>query len=181
MASIINRLWHTAQTPTWALPTNKYIQYVSFWDPGFNKFWQELNIVPWIGEQTYTEMLFWQFSNIIIYLKIVGKIPDKHLNIWLFSNPGDKDQILGKSTGQICPIILYLFWTFCPGFRNNHTFKCWFAIFPTILTYMIMMENCQNNISVYGFSPIPGIEFILWSQDLRVKNIETKIIYLIFI
>ena len=24
------------------------------------------------------------------YVKIVGKIPDQHLNVWLFSNPGDK-------------------------------------------------------------------------------------------
>ena len=48
-------------------------------------------------------MLFWQFSNKIIYVKIVGKIPDHHLNVWLFSNPGDKVQILVESTGQICP------------------------------------------------------------------------------
>ena len=37
-------------------------------------------------------MLSWQFSNIIKYFKIVGKIPDQHLNVWLFSNPGDKVQ-----------------------------------------------------------------------------------------
>ena len=28
-------------------------------------------------------MLFWQFSNIIIYAKIVGKIPDQLLSVWL--------------------------------------------------------------------------------------------------
>ena len=88
------------------------------------KFQQELNFVPRIGEQPYTEMLFWQFSNIIIYVKIVGKIPDQHLNVWLFSNPGDKVQILVESTGQICPVVLHLFWTLSPGFENNHTFKC---------------------------------------------------------
>ena len=37
-------------------------------------------------------MLFWKFSKIIIYAKIVGKIPEHHLNVWLFSNPGDKVQ-----------------------------------------------------------------------------------------
>ena len=31
-------------------------------------------------------------NNIIIYVKIVGKIPDKHLDLWLFSNPGDRVQ-----------------------------------------------------------------------------------------
>ena len=31
--------------------------------------------------------------------------------------------------------------------------------FPTILTHMIMLENCENNISVYGFSSIQGTKF----------------------
>ena len=77
-----------------------------------------------MGEQPYTEILFWQFSNKIIYVKIVGNLPDQHLNVWLFSNPGDKVKILVESTGQICPIVLHPFWTFCPGFESNHTFKC---------------------------------------------------------
>ena len=54
-------------------------------------------------------MLFWQFSNIIIYVKIVGKILDQHLSVWLFTNPGEKVQILVESTGQICPVFLHLF------------------------------------------------------------------------
>jgi hypothetical protein len=53
-------------------------------------------------------MLFWQFSNIIIYVKIVGEIPDQYLGVWLFSNPGDKVQILVESTGQIFPVGLEL-------------------------------------------------------------------------
>ena len=40
--------------------------YVSLSDPGFIKFQQKFDFVPWIGEQPYTEILFWQFSNIII-------------------------------------------------------------------------------------------------------------------
>ena len=104
-------------------------------------------------------MLFWQFSNIIAYVKIVGKIPAQHLSVWLFSNPGDKVQILVESTGQIFLVVLHLFWTLSPGFENFHTFKYWSGIFPTILTYMIMLENCQNNILVYGFSPIQGTKY----------------------
>ena len=41
-------------------------------------------------------MLFWQLSNIIIYVKIVGKLPKQHLSVWLFSNPGDKILFLLK-------------------------------------------------------------------------------------
>ena len=95
----------------------------------------------------------------MIYVKIVGKIPDPLLSVWLFSNLGDKVQIVVESTGQVCPIVLSLFWTLSPGFENNHTFKCWSGIFPTILTYIIMLENCQNNISVYGCTPIKGTKF----------------------
>ena len=104
-------------------------------------------------------MLFWQFSNIIIYVKIVGEIPDQHLSERLFSNQGDKVQTIVKSIGQICPVVLHLFWTLSPGFENNHTLKCWSGIFPTILTYIIMLENCQNNISVYVCTPIQGTTF----------------------
>ena len=46
-----------------------------------------------------------------------------------------------------------------PGLKNNYTLKCCSGNFPTILTYMIVFENCQNNISVYGCSPILGTKF----------------------
>ena len=101
-------------------------------------------------------MLFWQFSIIIICVKIVGKIPDQYLSACVFSNPGDKVQILVESTGQIYPILLHLFWTLSPGFDKTYAFKFWSGIFPTIFIYMTMSENCQNNISVYGYSTIQG-------------------------
>ena len=101
-------------------------------------------------------MVFWQFSNLIIYVQIVVKIPDQHLNVCLFSNPGDKDQNRWRTTGQICPVLSTRLWTLSPGLDSNHTLKCWSGIFLTILTYMIMLENYQNNISVYGWSPIQG-------------------------
>jgi hypothetical protein len=53
-------------------------------------------------------MWFWQFSNIITYVMIVGKFTDQHLSVWVFSNPGDKVHILVESTGQICPVVLEL-------------------------------------------------------------------------
>ena len=96
-------------------------------------------------------MLFWQFFNIIICFKIVGKIPDQYLSVWLFSNPaGDNVQILVKSTGQICPVILHLFWTFIQ-------MLIWYI--SNNLDAYDYVENCKNNISVYGFSPIQGTTF----------------------
>ena len=79
--------------------------------------------------------------------------------VWLSSNPGDKVQKRYRTTGQICPVLLTRIWTLSPGLENNHTNKCWSGIFPTILTYIIMLENCQNNILVYGCSPIQGTQF----------------------
>ena len=54
------------------------------------------------------------------------------INIWVYGySPiqGDKVQILVKSTGQIFPVVLHLFWRVSPGFENTHTFKCWSGIF----------------------------------------------------
>ena len=45
-----------------------------------------------IGKQPFIEMLFGQFSNINIYVKIVGKMQDQHFNVYLMSNLGEKIQ-----------------------------------------------------------------------------------------
>ena len=122
---------------------------------------QSIFCFPWIGEQPYTEMLFWQFSNIIRYVKIVGNIPDQHLNVWLFSNPGDKVQNRWRTTGQICPVLSTRIWTWSPGLENNNTFKCWSGIFPTTLTYMIILENCQTPFQCMVVLQSRGQNFIL--------------------
>ena len=105
-----------------------------------------------IGEQPCTNMLFWQFSNILIYVKIVGKIPECKFN------PQSRGQG-PDSRFQICPVVFHLFWTVSPGFEKKPYFKFRFDIFPTVLTYIIMLENCQNSISVYSCSPIQGTKF----------------------
>ena len=45
---------------------------------------------------------------------MIGKIPDQHLSVWLFSNPGDKVQILFESMGQICPVVVHFFLDLVP-------------------------------------------------------------------
>ena len=67
---------------------------------------------------------------------------------------------------------------FSPGLENIVTLKCWSGILPWTLIYMMMLENCQTNISMYGCSPIQGEKImilveILWSQDLRVEHYTT--------
>ena len=91
------------------------------------------------------------------------KIRDQHLNVWLFQNPGDKIQKRWRTMRQICPVLSTRIWTLSPELENNQTLKSWSGIFPTILRYMIMLENCQNNISVYDCFPIQGTKFYSWN------------------
>ena len=67
-------------------------------------------------------MLFWQFSHIIIYIRVHGKMPDQQFKVWLFSNPGEKVLILVESRGQICPQLPkqhFNVWLFSnPGEKN---------------------------------------------------------------
>ena len=68
----------------------------------------------------------------------------------VFSNPREK--VLGPR-GQICPIGFLLVRTFFPGLENNNTFKWWSNNFPSTLMYAGLLENCQNNFSMYHCSP----------------------------
>ena len=54
-----------------------------------------------------------------MYMKIVEKIPDQHLNVWIFSNLEDKVQKRWKTTGQTCPVLSTRIWTVSPGLENT--------------------------------------------------------------
>ena len=62
--------------------------------PTFNK---NQDLVAWIGEQQYNEMLVRHLSNNSDICGYVGKLPEQHFDVWLFSNPGDKIHILVKN------------------------------------------------------------------------------------
>ena len=53
-------------------------------------FNNNLDLIPWIGEQPYTQMLIWYFSNNLDIYDYVGKLPEHNFSVWLFYNPGDK-------------------------------------------------------------------------------------------
>ena len=81
-------------------------------------------------------------------------MPVQHFNVLLFSNPGENVLKRWKTMGQICPLLLTRIRIFPPGLEDNYTLKCWSGNFPTSLIYVIKLENCQNNISMYRCSPI---------------------------
>ena len=53
-------------------------------------FYKNQDLVPWIGEQPNIKMLVLHFPNNPDICGHVGKFPEPHFNVWLFSNPGDK-------------------------------------------------------------------------------------------
>ena len=84
----------------------------------------------------------------------------------------DKVQILVESTEQICPVALHLFWILSPGFENNHTLKCWSGIFPTIVTYVIMLEKLpEQHFSLWlFFNPGDKMLFLLKFNEARISE-----------
>ena len=48
-----------------------------------------LDLVPWICEYPYIQMLIWYFSNNLDIYYYVRKLPKQNFSVWLFSNPGD--------------------------------------------------------------------------------------------
>ena len=64
--------------------------------PTFNK---NQDLVPWIVEQKYIKMLIWHFPN-NPDMRLCWKFPKQHLNVWLFSNPGDDILFLVNVTKQ---------------------------------------------------------------------------------
>ena len=122
------------------------------------KLFMNCKLVPRIGSQVYIDLLLRKFSNNTTYVscKIITKL---HFIESLFSNPGDKVLIFVESMGQICPIVFLLFRTLCPGMEKTNSLKYRFDNIATQLTYVLLLENCRNNNSMYSCSPIQGKSF----------------------
>ena len=127
-------------------------------------------------------MLFWQFSNIIIYVEIVGKIPDHHLNVWLFSNQGDKIQILVESMGQICPVVLHLFGP-CPLDLRIPLHSNVDLVFSNNLDiYDLVWKLPEQHFSVWLFcNPGNTIVFVLKFNEPRISEWNLPILHQIIL
>ena len=152
------------------------IACVALWDPGFIKFQQELKHCPLDWKTTIqwnVVLTIFQLNHICQGCwKIVG--PTFWCIIFLQSRgQGPKSR---KATGQICPLISTRIRTLSLGLENYNTMKCQYDNFPAILTYVVMLENCQNYFSMNVCSPIQGTMFSL--SNSRFNQIKT--IYLKF-
>ena len=91
-----------------------------------------------------------------MYINVVWKMLDQHVKVLLLSNAGDNVITRLKTKRQICFLFSTRIRTLSLGLENNEALKCCYSIFPTILTYVVMLQNSWNNISMYDCSPIQG-------------------------
>ena len=116
-------------------------------------------------------MLFWQFSNIIIYVKIVGKIQDQNLSVRFFSNQGDKVQILVEITEQNCQVVLHHFLP-CPlDLRITIHSNVDLVFFNDIDIYNYVGKLPEHHFSVWLFSnPGDKILFLLKFNEAGISE-----------
>ena len=69
---------------------------------------------------------------------------------------GEKVMKGRKTVGQICSIVFLAFQIFFPGLENNKTSQCDSESFPSIVTYILCLENCQSYILTHSCLPIVG-------------------------
>ena len=111
-------------------------------------------------------MLFRKFSNIRVYIRVYGKMPDQHFNISFITNPGNKvlkdEKLWDKNVPYFqlelgpCPLDwrTTIFWNVGPAFYHWpwYIWLCW--------------KNAKTTFLVK----------ILQSQVLRVKHIHSCIL-----
>ena len=73
------------------------------------------NLSPGFDNNHTLKCCLGKLSNIILYIRVYGKMPGQHFKESLFSNQGTKVQILVECKGHICPIVSHLFRTLSPG------------------------------------------------------------------
>ena len=92
-------------------------------------------------------MLFQQFSNITTYIRVVGKLWKQQF--WCIVVIQSRGQGLHScwKWGQICPLVVHLLKTLSSGLKKRkNTLKCFSNIYPTILIYMLTLENCRDKV-----------------------------------
>ena len=111
---------------------------------------------------------------------IVEKIPEYLLSVCLFSNPGDKVQILLEIMGQMCPVVLHLFWTLPPKLEKKPYIQMliwYFSNNHDIYDYVGKMS--EQHFSVWLFSN-PGDKtlFLLKFNEARISEWNKSVITL---
>ena len=113
-------------------------------------------------------MLFQQFSNFTKYVRIVGKLSNQHFNALLLSIPGEKVLILIEG-GRLINLKVFLLLGPFP--------LDWRIIMHRNVgrTYVVKLENSQNNISMYGCSPSQGkiyffLIFLLLFYEVKISE-----------
>ena len=129
---------------------------VALSDPGSIQFSYIMEQSPrnWKKTMRQSEVLIIVHAHNIDHY--VLKLLKLHFDASLVSNHGENVMKWWKTVGQICPIVFLAFKTFSSGLENNKTSKCDSESFPTMVTYILCVENCQSYILTHNCIPIPG-------------------------
>ena len=121
-------------------------------------------LVPWIGEQPYIQMLSQKFFNIATCIRDVAKNTKSIFQCTVFLQSRGQGLKWWKTKGQICPLLSNKIRTLSPGFEDNYRYiEMLNLYFYNIPIYMVMLENCRNNISMFWCAPIKGTTYF-WGE-----------------
>ena len=135
--------------------------FLTFWN-GFHGIRRKLCVKMW----------FWQFSTHKKYVTVRGKLAEQHFDDFFPTILVRRFENQGK---------LFAFQTFSSGLEKNKASKCGSESFPRTVTYILCVENCQNQILTHSCLPISGRPFqnvkkTSWTQDLRVKHMYKAVL-----
>ena len=131
---------------TWYMGFHNCV-YVTVWDPGSMKLWSFLEPSPC----NWGTMIQSSINN--MYFIVYGRLCFLYFIVPLFLNHREKVQKKLKTMGYM---FYYFFWTFSPQFNNNDTIKCSSDNCSYMVTYLLLMGNFQNIISIYYGSSMVG-------------------------
>ena len=117
-------------------------------------------------------MKFQLFSNNTTYISNVANLLELHFNVLLFFNQGDK---VLKTIGQIFLLLSTIIKILSPSLENNVSLKFISDSFPTMLTYVVLLENCFIYMSTYWWSPFQATRFIFMLKFYVVRISEFDI------
>ena len=117
-------------------------------------FYKKNNPLALIGEKLYIEILFWNYSNLTIYVRVVGNC---RTNVSMY---------------HCSPIR-----TFSPVLTSNYTSKYWSDNFSKNSEDVFKLDNVRSNISTDGRTTIQGKRFKIMFQfyEARISECDTYI------
>ena len=113
---------------------------IALWDPGSMKFSPIIEQSSRDWETTVCQYVALTVSHTQIHVIMSRKLSEPHLEVLLFSNPGEKVWNAKETMEQICPTFFLHFMTFSPQLETNNALQCRSDSFPHMVLYILCVE-----------------------------------------